>query len=112
MPRRAGWQNAIDGKSSLSRYGRNTRGKLLRILSRVTAELVYLARSRLDGQNRISCISFVRSGRDHGRGRRTYRVDTDRVGRAISSDDVLQPRAGMLKVMRIAQFTVHNFSFL
>ena len=63
LPRRriAGWQNAIDGKSSLSRYGRNKRGKLLRILSRVTAELVYLARSRLDGQNRILCISFVRS---------------------------------------------------
>jgi hypothetical protein len=82
------------------------------ILSRVTAELVYLARSRLDVQNRIFCISFVRSGRDPGRVRRTYRVDTDCVVRAISSDDVLQPCAGMLKVMRISQFSVHNFSFL
>ena len=50
-------QNAIDGKSSLSRYGPNNRGKLLRILSRVTAELVYLARSRLDVQNRIFALA-------------------------------------------------------
>src|SRR5215467_2855988 len=44
-------QDAIVGKSNLGPCGPNKRGELFRSLSRVTAKLIYLARSRLDVQN-------------------------------------------------------------
>src|SRR5215471_10392928 len=51
-------QHMTLGKSSFSRCGSNKRGELLRILPRVPAKLVYLARSRLDVQNRAVRFCF------------------------------------------------------